>query len=142
MRPRQTLSSPKIEIQKGYARRLPNNENLSHELIQTLGMLQTSIRSNNWFATPIEIQVVADGHRSLLGRDLFPALGLSIQQSNNPRTINQAEDEICPIKKQIATDFPDLISRISKSKLQTVPSKFHKKYTSKHQKGRQVLEIF
>ena len=51
----------------------------SNEPIQTLGILQTSIQSNNWYANPIEIQVVTDGHRSLLGRNLFPALGLSIQ---------------------------------------------------------------
>ena len=52
----------------------------SNELIQTLGILKTSNQSNNWYANPIENQVVADGHRSLLGRDLFPALGL---QFNN-----------------------------------------------------------
>ena len=89
----------------------------SNEPIHTVGILQISIQSSNWYANPIEIQVVADGHRSLLGRDLFPALGLSIQQSNNYITINQVDQEYCPIKKQIATDFPDLISRIGKSKI-------------------------
>ena len=49
-----------------------------NELNQTLDILQTSNRSNNWYANPTEIQVVTDGHRSLLGRDFFPALGLSI----------------------------------------------------------------
>ena len=78
----------------------------SKERMQTLGILQTSIQSNNWYANPIEIQVVTDGHRSLLGRDFFPALGLSIQQSNNPKTVNQVEQEFCPIKKQIVTNFP------------------------------------
>ena len=63
---------------------------------------------------------------------------LSIQQSNNPRTVNQVEHENCPINKQIATDFPDLISRIGKSKLLTVRSKFHTKYTPTHQKGLRV----
>ena len=46
----------------------------SNEPIHTVGIIQTSIQSGNWHANPIEIQVVADGHRSLLGRDLFPAL--------------------------------------------------------------------
>ena len=71
----------------------------SNELIQTLGILQTSIRSNNWYANPFEIQIVTDGHRSLLGRDLFPAFGLSNQQSNSPKTVNEVEHEHCPIKK-------------------------------------------
>ena len=59
----------------------------SNEPSHTLGILQTSIQSNNWYENPIEVQVVTDGHRQLLGRDLFPALGLSIQQSNNQTTI-------------------------------------------------------
>ena len=37
----------------------------SSELIQTLRILQTSIQSNNWYANPIEIQVVTNGHCSL-----------------------------------------------------------------------------
>ena len=110
----------------------------SNEPIHTLGFLQTSIQSNNWYANPIEIQVVTDGHRPLLGRDLFPALGLSIQQSNNQITINQVEQEYCPIKKQIAIDFPDLISRFGKSKVHMIHSKFHRNYTPSHQKGRRV----
>ena len=55
---------------------------------------------------------MTDGHRSLLGRDLFPALGLSIEQSNNQKAVNHVDQEYCPIKKLIGTDFPDLISRI------------------------------
>ena len=105
----------------------------SNELIQTLGILQTSIRCNPWYANPIEIQVVTDE-----GRDLFPALGLSIQQSNSPKTVNQVEHELCPIEKQIATDFPDLIYRIGRSKLNTVRSNIHENYTPTHQKGRRV----
>ena len=107
----------------------------SNEPIHTLGTLQTSIQSNNWYANPIEIQVVTDGHRPLLGRDLFSVLGLSIQQSDNQTAINQVEQEYCPIKTQIATD---IISRIGKSKIHLVRSKFHKNYTPLHQKGRRV----
>ena len=81
---------------------------------------------------------MTDAHRSLLGRYLFPSLGLSIKQSNSPKTVNKVEQEHCPIKKQIATDFPDLISRIGKSKLHKVRSKFHKHYTPSHQKGRRA----
>ena len=80
---------------------------------------------------------MTDGRRSLLGRDLFPALGISNQQSNSPRTVNQLEEH-CPIKKQFATNFPDLIYTIVKSKLHTVRSKFHKNYTPTHPKGCRV----
>ena len=81
---------------------------------------------------------MTDGHRSLLGSGLFPALGLSIQQSNSPKTVDQVEQKHCPIKKQIETDFPELISRIGKSKLYTARSKFHRNYNPSHQKGRRV----
>ena len=110
----------------------------SNETIQTIGILQTSIQSNNWYPNPIEIQVVTDGHRSLLDRDLVPALGLSIQHSNSQKTVNQVEHENVSIKKQIGTDFPELISRIGKSRVHIVRSKFHRNYTPSHQKGRRV----
>ena len=53
-------------------------------------------------------------------------------------TVNQIDQEYCPIKKQIATDFPDLISRVGKSKVHTVRSKFHGNYNPSHQKGCRV----
>ena len=90
----------------------------SNELIQTLG--QMSIQCKYWYVSSLEIQIMTDVHRSLLSRDLFPALGLSIQQANNPKTVNQVDQEYCPIKKQTATDFPGFISRIVKTKLHTV----------------------
>ena len=110
----------------------------SNEPIQTLGILQRSIQSNNRNANPIEIQVVTDDHRSPLGRDLFPALEISIQQSNNQKTVSQVDQEYCPIKKEITTDFPDLITRIGKSKVLMVRSKFHRNYTPSHHSGRRV----
>ena len=64
----------KIQTRSGYLE--ANRKQLktfSNEHIQTLGILTTSIQSNNWYLNPIEIQVVTDGHRPLLGRDLFPA---------------------------------------------------------------------
>ena len=80
----------------------------SNEPIHTVGIIQTSIQSGNWHANAIEIpiEVMTDGHCSLLGRDLFPALGLSIQQSNNQMIIDQVEQEYCPIKKTDCNRFP------------------------------------
>ena len=63
---------------------------------------------------------------------------LSIQQPNNQKTVNQVDQEYCPIKKQIATNFPDLISGIGKSKVLMVRSNLHRNYTPSHQKGRRV----
>ena len=44
----------------------------------------------------------------------------------------------CPYKTRIANQFPQLISRIGRSKIPIVKSKFHKNFQPKHQKGRRV----
>ena len=44
----------------------------------------------------------------------------------------------CLIKKQIAFDFPELVTRIGKSLKHSVKSTFHKEVTLTHQKGRRV----
>ena len=44
----------------------------------------------------------------------------------------------CAIKKSLTKEFPELISRIGKSKHNTVNSKFHRNYRVTHQKGRKV----
>ena len=44
----------------------------------------------------------------------------------------------CPFKTRIAKQFPQLITRISRSKIHIVKSKFHRNFQPKHQKGRRV----
>ena len=44
----------------------------------------------------------------------------------------------CPFKTRIAKQFPQLISRIGRSKIHIVKSKFHKNFQPRHQKGRRV----
>ena len=44
----------------------------------------------------------------------------------------------CPYKTSIANQFPQLISRIGRSKIPIGKSKFHKNFQPKHQKGRRV----
>ena len=44
----------------------------------------------------------------------------------------------CPFRNRIANQFPQHISRIGRSKIHIVKSKFHKNFQPKHQKGRRV----
>ena len=44
----------------------------------------------------------------------------------------------CPFKTRIANHFPQLISRLGRSKGHIVKSKFHKNFQPEHQKGRRV----
>ena len=85
-----------------------------------------------------KITVVADGFRPILGRDLFDQLGITISQKPCSNIhINNIETP-CAIKKSLVKEFPELISRIGKSKHHTVNSKFHRNYRVTHQKGRKV----
>ena len=60
------------------------------------------------------------------------------QQAKRGKSINNIDDSTCKIKETIASHFPHLVSRIGLSKTHAVKSKFHQKYTAKHQRGRRV----
>ena len=84
--------------------------------------------------------VVKDGLKPLIDRNLFEALGISITQSlcsNEGSVVNTIKTQ-CPFKIRIANQLLQLISRIGRSKIHNVKSKFHKNLKPKHQKGRRV----
>ena len=116
----------------------PNIQDLktfSNDIIKIVGVINTSIKCNDWKATGVDVTVVKDGHRPIIGRDLFQKLGFSLTQLKQVANIDQNQ---CPIKRQISFDFPDLITRVDKSLKHTVKSTFHKEFTPTHQKGRRV----
>ena len=109
-----------------------------NDIFETLGTLKTPVRCNDWKTHKTKFTVVADGFRPILGRDLFDLLGITISKKPCPNTeINNTETR-CAIKKSLAKQFPELISRIGKSKHHTVNSKFHKNYRVTHQMVRKV----
>ena len=74
------------------------------------GQIQSSVRINNRLVDPVDITVALEGHRPLLGRDVFN-LNEFLNQPNN--TVNVPRYE-CLHKKQLCKDFPGLVSRIGK----------------------------
>ena len=85
--------------------------------------------------------MVEDGHKIIIGRDLFTGLGLAFvqqQQPKNGKCVNNINNSTCNIKETIAAQFPQLVSRIGISKTHVAKSQFHQKFTAKHQKGRRV----
>ena len=60
------------------------------------------------------------------------------QQPENGKCVNIINSSTCETKETIATQFPHLVSRIGLSKTHVAKSKFHQKFTAKHQKGRRV----
>ena len=107
----------------------------SNDIIKIVGVINTAIKSNDWIAAGVDVTVVEDGHRPIIGRDLFSKLGFSLTQLKQVANFDQNQ---CLIKKQIAFDFPGLITRIGKSLKHSVKSTFHKQFTATHQKGRRV----
>ena len=107
----------------------------SNDIIKIIGVIKTSVKRNDWIATGVHVTVVEDGHRRIIGRDLFSKLGFSLTQLKQVANIDKNQ---CLIKKQIAFDFPGLITRIGKSFKHSVKSTFHKQLRPTHQKGRRV----
>ena len=81
----------------------------SNDIIKIVGVINTSMQCNDWIATGVDVTVVAEGHRSIIGGDLFSKLGFSLTQLKQAANFIQHQ---CLIKKQSAFDFPGLITRI------------------------------
>ena len=112
----------------------------ANEPINVIGMIQAPIASNWWRIEDAEFVGVKDGLKPLLGRDLFEALGISVTQtpySYEGSMVNNVTIQ-SPFKTRIANQFPQLITRIGRSKIRIVNSKFHKNFQFKHRKGRRV----
>ena len=79
---------------------VPSPENLdiktfTNELIKIVNVIHKSVKCNDWAAKKANVTVVEDGQRrAIIGRDLFPQLGLSLTQTKQVKNVDQ--------KKQIA----------------------------------------
>ena len=106
----------------------PQLRSFSNELTQVEGKIQAPITSKGWTCDVAIFTVVADGLKSLIGCDLFDNLGLAVTQSTSQKS-NRVNNISSPeFKEQIAKTFPELISRIGRSKNHVVNSKFHKDF--------------
>ena len=113
----------------------------SNDPIKVLGHLETTVAYNNWTDGKAIVTVVEDGHKIIIGRDVFPSLGLAVVQQHHSETgkcVNNINNFACKIKETIAAQFPHLVSGIGWSKTHVAKSKFHRKLTAKHQKGQRV----
>ena len=106
----------------------------SNDLIKIIGVIKTTMKCYDWVVADVNVTVVKDGHRPIIGRDLFPKLGFSLTQ----KKVANVDQNQCLIKKETAFDFPGLISRIGKSLKHSVKSTLHNHFTLTHQKARRV----
>ena len=113
----------------------------SNDPMKVLGHLETTVAYNNWIDREATLTVVEDGHKIIIGRDLFTSHGLAVVQQQKPdngKCVNNINNSTFKIKETIAVQFPHLVSRIGLSKTHVAKSKFHQKFTAKHQKGQRV----
>ena len=100
----------------------------SKDIVETLGTLKTPVLCYDWKIQKANITVVADGFQPILGRALFDQLGVTISQNPCPNIEVNTVETPCVIKQSLAKEFPELISRIRKSKHHSVNSKIHRIY--------------
>ena len=111
-------------------------KSFSNDIVETLGTLRTPVSCNDWKFQNSKTTLVADGFRHILGRDLFDQLGITISQKPCPNIEVNTVETPCAIKQSLAKEFPELFSKIGKSKHYTVNSKFHRIYRVTYQKGK------
>ena len=87
------------------------NNSYQTKIIKTIGVINTSVKCSNWAAVKVNVTVVEDGHTPIIGRYLFPQVWTFLTQTKQVSNVNRNK---CLIKKQMAFDFPGLISRIGK----------------------------
>ena len=109
----------------------------SNEPINMTGMIQATIASNGWRLKEAEFVVVRDGLKPLIGRDLFDGISVTQTPKYEGSMVNTTTSQ-CPFKTRIAKQFPQLITRIGRSKIHIVKPKFHRNFQPKLQKGRRV----
>ena len=102
--------------------------------------MQTPVESNCWQTEDAEFVVVRDGLKQLIGRDQFEALGISLTQTLHfvERSMINTIITQCAFETRIANQFPQYFSRICRSKVYIINSKFHKRFQPNLQKGRRV----
>ena len=86
----------------------------SNEPKQVERKIQSPITSKGWTCDSEKITVVADGLKSLIGRDLFDQLGLAVTQSTSEKGNHVNNISSPEFKEQIAKTFPELILRIGR----------------------------
>ena len=64
----------------------PQLRTLWNEPIQVEGKIPASITSNGWTCNSATFTFVADGLKSIIGRDLFDRLGLAVTQSTSQKS--------------------------------------------------------
>ena len=77
----------------------------SNEPMKDLGNVATKVIYNDWTCEDACLTVVEDGHKIIIGRDLFSTLGLAVvqQKVKGGKCVNNIDNSTCKVKQKIAT---------------------------------------
>ena len=116
----------------------------ANEPIPVIGMMQAPIERNGWRIEEAKFVVIRDRLKPWIGRDLLEVLGNSITQtlcSDEGSMVNTITTQ-CLFKTRIANQFPQLCSRIGRSNVHIVRSKFHKFFNLNIKRLEEYLLIY
>ena len=103
------------------------------------GKLQTPVSSIELNTRSDTFGVIADGLIFIVCRDLFDQIGFAVTQSSLQKVFQV--NTLSPhseFKENLALKFPDLISRVGRSKKYVAKLKLPKTFQPRHQKGRRI----
>ena len=128
----------KLEDYNGYMKfKCFNNQD-----IPIVGQIQMILRSGSWTAKNCNILVVKHKSQNLMGRDILTKLGLTLtqQQANKGKKILNISENVIEqnITKWIFKKYPQLCTRLGRSKSHIATSILKKEKTPTQHKGRRV----
>ena len=84
-----------------------NLKTFSNEPIKVLGHLETTVTYNQWKDRAAMLTLVEDGHRNIIGRDLFTTMGLAVvqQQPENVKALTTLILLHVKLKRQSERNF-------------------------------------
>ena len=91
---------------------MPENKPLelmysSNDTVETLRILKAPVKLNHWQIPREKITVVPDGFQTILGRDLFDQLGITITRKPCPKVQISIFSPQYTIKQPKTKEFPD-----------------------------------
>ena len=115
------------------------------EVINLVGRIHATIRFGDWKTPPKDLYI-GERNLAILGRDNFDHVGLYYAQKPWPKSLGKEQPHLSvnTISDQtfstdqiaIAEKFPDLVTRVGKSKHHVVKTTFHKNLVAKQKKGK------
>ena len=115
-------------------------ETISSETIKVLGKTAINVVYNDWICEDACLTIVGMDTNSSLEEIFSEVFDLQWCNKNQKvfKCVNNIVSFVCKVKQAIALPFPNLVSKIGLSESHVFKSKFHQKFTIKHQKARRL----